>query len=164
MTSSALTRIERVTGLLLTVCGAIGLVAASILSIEKYKLLTNPFYAPSCNVNASINCTAIMNSDQSAVFGFPNPYLGLAGFAVVLTIGVALLAGARFAQWFWWGLQIGVIAGMAFVLWLMYQSIVVIGALCPYCMAVWVVTATLFVALPLLRRRLLRASREADLR
>lgn len=126
-------------GWLLTVCGAIGLAAAGILSVEKYRLSTNPFYVPSCSINESVSCTTIMNSEQSAAFGFPNPYLGLVGFAVILTIGVAVLAGARFARWFWVGLGVGILAGLAFVLWLMFQSIVVIGAYCPYCMIVWVV-------------------------
>ncbi|NNG40538.1 vitamin K epoxide reductase family protein [Flexivirga sp. ID2601S] len=134
---------HRALGWILTVCGAVGLTAAGILSIEKYRLLTNPFYAPSCNVNAAINCGTVMQSDQAAAFGFPNPYIGLVGFAVVLTIGVGVLSGARFSRWFWWGLATGVAAGLAFVGWLAVQSIVVIEALCPYCMAVWAVMLVL---------------------
>nr|WP_279672441.1 vitamin K epoxide reductase family protein [Flexivirga meconopsidis] len=130
-------------GWILSICGAIGLVAAGTLSIEKYKLLTNPFYAPSCNVSATINCGTVMQSDQAAAFGFPNPFIGLVGFAVVLTIGVAVLAGARFSRWFWWGLTAGVAAGLVFVGWLAFQSIFVIEALCPYCMAVWAVMLVL---------------------
>lgn len=126
-----------------TVAGLVGLVAALILSIEKYKLMVNPFYRPTCSVSEKVNCTAVMQSDQAAVFGFPNPYLGLIGFTLVLTIGVAAVAGTRFPLWFWRGLALGILAGLALVAWLAYQSIVVIGALCPYCMAVWAATITL---------------------
>lgn len=35
-------------------------------------------------------------------------------------------------------------AGFAFVHWLIFQTLYRIGALCPYCMAVWVVTAAIF--------------------
>ena len=33
---------------------------------------------------------------------------------------------------------------MVFVHWLIYQSVFVIGALCPYCMVVWAVTIPTF--------------------
>ncbi|GAB3117739.1 hypothetical protein GCM10027055_29880 [Janibacter alkaliphilus] len=145
-----------IAGWLLTVCGALGLAAAAILSYEKYRLLENPFYVPSCSVNETVSCTQIMQSAQSSAFGFPNPYLGLVGFAVVLTTGVVVLAGARLARWYWLGLAGGILAGAAFVLWLMYQSIVVIGALCPYCMVVWAVMIVLTGALA---RGALRARR-----
>ena len=52
---------------------------------------------------------------------------------------MALLAGATLARWYWQGLQVGVLAGLAFVGWLVFQSLYRIGALCPYCMAVWAV-------------------------
>jgi uncharacterized membrane protein len=38
-----------------------------------------------------------------------------------------------------------VLAGSAFVHWLIFQSLYRIGALCPYCMVVWVVTIALLV-------------------
>lgn len=129
----------------LTLAGVVGLTASAVLAIEKYQLLKNPFYVPSCSVNETLNCTQIMQSDQAALFGFPNPYLGLVGFTVVVTIGAAALAGARFARWFWRGLSAGIALALLLVLWLAYQSIAVIGALCPYCMLVWVAVASLVV-------------------
>ncbi|MBB2988243.1 vitamin K epoxide reductase family protein [Terracoccus luteus] len=133
-------------GWLLVVTGAVGLLAAATLLVEKILLLQDPTYVPSCSLNAVISCGSIMNTAQAEVFGFPNPIMGVAGFAVVLTVGAALLAGARFRRWFWWGLQLGVTFGIVFVHWLVVQSLYRINALCPYCMVVWVVTITLFVA------------------
>src|SRR5690606_20874947 len=90
------------------------------------------------------SCGSVMSTPQAELFGFPNPLLGIAAFAVVAVVGAALLAGASFRRWFWLGLQIGVTAGVVFVHWLIVQSLYVIGALCPYCMVVWTVTVPLF--------------------
>ncbi|MEV4898106.1 vitamin K epoxide reductase family protein [Nonomuraea sp. NPDC055795] len=130
---------------LLLIGGGIGLVAAFVLAVEKIALLKNPEYVPSCSINPVLSCGSIMSTPQAELFGFPNPLLGVAGFAIVTTTGAALLAGAVPKRWFWAGLQIGVTAGVVFVHWLIYQSLYVIGALCPYCMVVWVVTIPIFL-------------------
>ncbi|PRY59294.1 putative membrane protein [Knoellia remsis] len=137
---------QRLLGWVLTVCGSVGLVAAFVLMVEKLRLLTNPFYVPSCSLSEAVNCTAVMQSDQATVFGFPNPLLGLAGFAVVVTVGVVLLTGAgrELPGWFWLGLQAGVTFGVVFVTWLMTQTLFSIRAICPYCVVVWVVTIIAF--------------------
>lgn len=103
-------------------------------------MLQNPDYVPSCSLNPVLACGSVMSTPQAQVLGFPNPVLGVIGFSVVTTIGVALLAGAVFPRWFWLGLQVGVTAGAVFVHWLIFQSLYRIEALCPYCMAVWTVT------------------------
>lgn len=131
---------SRTVGWVLLVAGLLGFAAAFVLAVEKYWLLTNPFYTPSCSINATVSCGPVMTSPQAAVFGFPNPYLGIAGFAVVAAIGAMLLAGGRLAGWYAVGLQLGAVAGTVFVGWLMVQSLTVIHALCPYCMAVWAAT------------------------
>ena len=134
----------RTLGWVLLAAGLVGFAAAFILTVEKFMLLTNPFYTPSCSINAAVSCGPVMTSPQAQLFGFPNPLLGIAGFAVVAATGAALLAGARLAGWYWAGLQVGVSLGLMFVGWLIGQSLFVIGALCPYCMMVWVVTFTVF--------------------
>ncbi|MFI6295606.1 vitamin K epoxide reductase family protein [Nonomuraea sp. NPDC050790] len=130
---------------LLLIGGGIGLVAAFVLAVEKIALLKNPAYVPSCSINPVLSCGSIMSTPQAELFGFPNPLLGVAGFAIVTTTGAALLAGAVLKRWFWAGLQAGVTAGVVFVHWLIYQSLYVIGALCPYCMVVWAVMIPIFL-------------------
>ncbi|WP_431899185.1 vitamin K epoxide reductase family protein [Nonomuraea sp. bgisy101] len=129
---------------LLLVGGALGFVAAFVLAVEKIALLKNPAYVPTCSINPVLSCGSVMNTPQAEAFGFPNPLLGIAAFACVTTVGAALLGGARLPRWFWLGLQAGVTCGVVFVHWLIYQSLYVIGALCPYCMVVWAVTIPLF--------------------
>lgn len=131
-------------GVVLLAAGLVGLAAAFVLAVEKFRLLTDPFYVPSCTVNATLSCGPVMTSPQAEVFGFPNPLLGIAGFAALTATGAALVGGAELARWYWAGLQVGVSAGLAFVAWLAFQSVFVIGALCPYCIAVWAATITAF--------------------
>ena len=124
--------------------GAIGFIASFTLLVEKIALIEDPSYVPSCSINPILSCGSIMRTDQAEAFGFPNPILGVAGFAVVATVGVALFAGAAFKRWFWWGLLTGTAGAVVFVHWLIFQSLYRIDALCPYCMVVWVVTIPIF--------------------
>lgn len=86
-----------------------------------------------------------MRSKQAAVFGFPNPLIGLVGFTAVVTVGIAMLAGAKFKRWFWLGLEAGTVFGLGFIHWLFFQSVYRIHALCIYCMIVWTVTIPIFL-------------------
>jgi uncharacterized membrane protein len=124
--------------------GGIGLVAAFALTIEKIAKLANSGYVPTCSLNPVVSCGSVMDSPQAAAFGFPNPLIGVAAFAAVITVGVVLLSGFQAPRWFWLGMQLGVTFGVAFVHWLIYASLDLIGALCPYCMIVWVVTIPIF--------------------
>lgn len=155
------TRVRDDVGLawLLSVGGLVGLVASATLLIEKIELLKNPDYVPSCSINPILSCGSIMQTSQAEVFGFPNPILGVFGFAVVLTVGVSLLSGVHYPRWFWLGLQTGASLGFGFVHWLIFQSLYRIGALCPYCMVVWCVTAAVFWYVTLRNLRAVAASR-----
>jgi uncharacterized membrane protein len=130
--------------LLLTVGGAVGFVAAFVLTIERIELLKDPEYVPSCSFNPVLSCGSVMQTWQAEAFGFANPLIGIAAFAAVTTIGAVLLTGATLPGWFWLGLHVGVLFGAGFVHWLIYHSLYDIGALCPYCMVVWVVTIPIF--------------------
>ncbi|GLU49958.1 vitamin K epoxide reductase family protein [Nocardiopsis ansamitocini] len=129
---------------LLTLGGMIGLTAAAALMVEKVRVLENADYVPTCSINPVLSCGAVMGTPQASAFGVPNPVVGIAGFAVVVTVGAALLAGASFGRWFWLGLQAGTVLGVVFVHWLVFQSLYRIGALCPYCVVVWAVTIPVF--------------------
>lgn len=135
---------DRSLGVLLTLAGLVGLAASAVLLVEKIELLKNPDYVPSCSINPILSCGSIMNSWQADVFGFPNPIMGVVGFAVVSTVGVSLAAGATYPPLFWRALQAGAALGVIFVHWLIFQSLYRIDALCPYCMVVWIVTTTVF--------------------
>jgi uncharacterized membrane protein len=97
-----------------------------------------------CDINPVLSCGNVINTDQASAFGFPNPVLGVIGFTVVIMFGTLLLAGLALPRWMWLGLQIGSIFGIGFVIWLVVQSLYVIGALCPWCMVVWSVMVPIF--------------------
>nr|WP_276546065.1 vitamin K epoxide reductase family protein [Brachybacterium muris] len=137
-------RAPRGLGVLFTVTGAIGLVMAVVLLVEKIALIEDPSYVPSCSLNPVLSCGSVMDTPQASAFGIPNPILGIAGFAAVLALGFAFLAGARVARWMSVLIQAGVTFAVLFVQWLIGQSLYEIGALCPYCMVVWAVTIPLF--------------------
>lgn len=124
--------------------GLIGLAAAFTLLVEKIALLKDPSYVPTCSINPILSCGSVMSTPQAEAFGFPNPILGVAGFAIVATVGAALLAGAQHASWFRWALGGATAAAVVFIHWLVFQSLYRINALCPYCMVVWVVTIAVF--------------------
>lgn len=131
-------------GWLLVVGGLVGLVAAVALLVEKIALLKNPDHIPSCDLNPVLSCGSVMITPQAEAFGIPNPIIGIAGFAALVVFGASVLAASGLPRWFWFGAQVGVTFGVVFVHWLIYQSLYVIGALCPYCMVVWVVTIAVF--------------------
>lgn len=130
----------------LIIAGTVGAVAAGALLVEKLLMATDSTYSPSCSINPILSCGSVMTSWQAEVFGVPNPLIGLAAFPVLLTTGVAVLAGARLRWWYWTGLLVGTLAGAVFIHWLAWQSLYDIGALCPYCLVVWVVTMSALVA------------------
>jgi uncharacterized membrane protein len=98
---------------LLLVAGAIALLASIMLSIEVFDRLKNPNYVPACNLNPILSCTSVADSSQAHAFGFPNYFIGVAGYAVLTTVGVAMLAGAQFKRWFWLLVEVGLIFATA---------------------------------------------------
>ncbi len=134
----------RQTAWILIVGGVIGIVASIELIIQKISVLSNPDFVPNCDINPVLSCGSVINTEQASLFGFPNPVLGVIGFTIVIMFGALLFAGVELPRSMWLGLNIGALAGMFFVIWLVGQSLYVIGALCPWCMVVWAVTIPIF--------------------
>ncbi len=128
-------------------CGALGLCAALLLSIERIEQLINPNSQLFCDVNAIFNCSTVMQTWQAKVFGFPNSFIGLMAYPVVITLAVAGLAGVKFPRWFMAAAQVVFGLGLVFAYWLFFQSMYVIQVLCPLCLVVTVATSILFETL-----------------
>ena len=127
------------------IAGVVGLISSATLTIEKIEILVNPAYVPSCSINPVLSCGSVMVTPQASAFGFPNPLIGIASFAVVVVSGVLAVTKVRLPRWYWVGLTIGTALGVVFIHWLIFQTLYRIGALCPYCMVVWAVTIPLLV-------------------
>jgi len=138
---------QRPFGIILLATGMAGFIASAILVLERLELYEDPGHTTSCDINPWVSCGRVMGTWQSELFGFPNPLIGVAAFAVVITIALAMLSGARFGRWYWLGLQTGVTLGMVFVAWLWSQALFEIYILCLYCMIVWAAMIPMFVLL-----------------
>src|ERR1700761_1139765 len=95
--------------------------------------------------SGTFNCTAVITSPQSMVFGvIPVAVLGLAFYVAAVPL---------FSPWAWRMrrrevhlLRLGsVIVGMCFVMYLIYAELYQIGDICEYCTGVHIVTFLLFV-------------------
>jgi len=131
--------------MLLSAC--LSLVASLVLSIDAVRLAADPGTVLACDVNATISCGTVAQSWQASVLGFPNAFLGLMAEPVVLTIAVAGMGGVRFPRWFMASAQAVYTVGLVFAYWLFAQSMLVIGALCPWCLLVTVSTTLVFATL-----------------
>jgi uncharacterized membrane protein len=138
-------KIQRFFPWLLVIGSVLGVLSAGILTVDKIHLAQHPNASLACDINPIVACGSVIATPQASAFGFPNPIIGLVGFGIVLTVGMALLAGAQFRRWFWIGLQLGTLFGVCFITWLQFQTIYRIGALCPFCMVVWTVVIPMFV-------------------
>ena len=97
-----------------------------------------------CSESGLVNCTKVTTSPQSWVFGIPVAVLGLAFFVAA----VALMS-----PWAWRSARrevalirlASLVVGMAFVLYLLYAELLIIGSICLYCTSVHAITFLLFV-------------------
>jgi uncharacterized membrane protein len=129
---------------LMLIGGIVAMVASIALSIEVFDRLKDPHFVPVCNLNPILSCTSVADSNQAHLFGFPNYFIGIAGYAAVAAIGAAWLAGAKFARWFWRLTEVGLVFATAFITWLQFETLYRIGALCIFCMVIWACTIPIF--------------------
>ena len=137
-------KLDRYLPWLMVIAGAIATLASIMLAIEVFDRLKDPSFVPVCNLNPILSCTSVADSTQAHAFGFPNYFIGIAGYAAVMVIGVAMLAGGRFKRWFWRIVEVGLLLATAFLTWLQFETLYRIGALCVFCMIVWAMTIPVF--------------------
>jgi uncharacterized membrane protein len=130
--------------IVLIIAGLAGLTAAYNLSVDKVTAILSPATKLNCSFSILVECGTNLKSWQGSLFGFPNPLIGLGGFAVVLVIGIATLVGVRYQRWWWIAFNVGVLGAFALITFLIYSSVYVIGTLCVWCALVWIVTIPTF--------------------
>jgi uncharacterized membrane protein len=116
--------------------GITGIIASFTLAVEEFHLLKHPGAILSCTFNLVLNCATVMKTWQASVFGFPNMYIGLIGFPLVILIALLGLSKVKFPRWFLIGAEIGIVFWTLFAYWLFFSSIYVIQVLCPWCLVV----------------------------
>lgn len=129
------------------VFAAVGLLASLILSIEKLQLLENPNAVLPCTVNVFLNCATVMSTPEASLFGFPNSFIGLMAYSVLLTVAMAYMFGAKMPKAFMALAQLGVTVEIIFAYWLFFDSVFVIQVLCPFCLLVTFSSTMIFAAI-----------------
>ena len=125
---------QNLAAFIMLIGSGLGLLASFVLSIESLELAKNSHAVLSCDFSSALSCSAVANHWSAAILGFPNSFIGVMTLPVMVTIAVALLAGAKFPKWFMQAAQVGAIIGMIFAIWMFYMSYVEIGVLCPWCL------------------------------
>lgn len=137
----------RINYILIVIFAALALLAAFELSVDKIRTLENPGVQLNCNINSVLNCASVMKSPQAELLGFPNSFIGMMGFAVLLFFGLSGLMGVRYNKAVLRLLLAGGLAALIFAFWLFFESLYVIQILCPWCLLTTTSTTIAFGAL-----------------
>lgn len=137
-------RLARILPLIMVFVGAVGLGASYSLHREEQALLNDPNHVASCSFNPIIACGSVITSDQGKTFGVSNPILGMVGYGGLILLGIGITLGVKLDRRGWLIVWFGSLFGFLYCLWLITQSLYVIGSLCLYCATIWAVTIPLF--------------------
>lgn len=123
-----------------TALNVAGIAVSVYLTIAHF---TNPDLLV-CADNETVNCAAVTTSAQAKFVGVPVALLGLLWFVgmFALCLPISWRAGWRPLHL---ARMAGAIAGIGFVLWLVYAELVIIGAICVWCTVAHVIAFALFV-------------------
>ena len=131
---------------LLALLALAGLASALTSLYVHAQLLARPGYLSFCDVSATVSCTQVYQSRYAYLAGVPVALLGALWYAAVLLV----LAGSR---WGWPSLRengSGYVfllstAGLGFVLYMAYASLVLLKIVCLVCVVTYVAVAALFI-------------------
>ncbi|MBC9704782.1 MAG: vitamin K epoxide reductase family protein [Enterococcus sp.] len=132
-------------GVFLLVTAVIGFLASGALVLERLALYKDPDHIASCDFGLFVSCSSLMKTTQASLFGFPNPFLGIMGFPVLITLAVLLISGVTMPRWIMRGLQIGLTLALILVGFFWYTSVYAVMTLCPWCMVVWAMVIPAFI-------------------
>lgn len=136
--------IARIYAWVLTVGGSLGLLAMTWQASERVHMLKNPEAALNCNLNPVVDCGGVLGDKLAAVLGFPNAFLGMIFFAILATSGLMLLSGGSFQKWYRHFVIAVATILMLFSIWFFGVSLYILGKICIFCVAGWVVSVPIF--------------------
>jgi uncharacterized membrane protein len=110
-------------------------------------LLWERYFTPSfqpCNINATVNCDAVINGEVSNTLGIPTPLIGLVGYILIL-FG-AFKKNAK--------LILGMATfGLGFCLYIAYRELFQLHVVCPVCILCQLDMITVFILGILLNKK-----------
>ena len=143
-TESARRAWRRRTSLEMIISGFIGLVTSFVLSIEAWQLAADSSARCGCDISSVLSCSAVAQTWQARILGFPNAFLGIFFEAVVLAVSVAIFAGVKFPRLYMLGTNLLYTIALFFAFWLFGQSYFIIQVLCPWCLLITLTTTLVF--------------------
>ena len=129
---------------ILTAGSLVGLVASFWQAAERVHMLKNGAQNLQCNLNPVIECGGVLSHRLAALFGFPNAFIGMVVFAMLLAAGLFLLSGVKpnlFFRRFVMALSTILIL---FSFWFFGVSLYVIGKVCIFCIFIWAASVPIF--------------------
>jgi len=122
------------------ILAVIGVGLALFLLWERY---FTPSFQP-CNINATVNCDAVISGELSNTLGIPTALIGLVGYLMIL-FG-AFKKNAK--------IVLGMAAfGLAFCLYIAFRELVQLRVVCPVCILCQIDMITVFTLGILLIRK-----------
>ena len=131
------------------IAATIGLISSFALTYDKIHYLKNPAYVPACDINPILSCGSVMKTQQADLLGLPNTVFGIAGFSILFFVGLMLVTGSKLSKRLWQLLNLGILTGFLFFIYLFFQGVYRINAICPYCFLVWLVMPPLLLYITL---------------
>lgn len=121
------------------VLAVIGLILGSFLMWEQ---VSRPAWQP-CNINATVNCDAVISGEVAKTLGIPTPLYGLVGYSLILFGALTrrkklILGMATF--------------GLAFCLYIAYRELFQLRVICPVCIGCQIDMIITFVLAMMLNR------------
>ena len=123
----------------------LGFICVVGIAISIYLLIVH--YEPSaliCNTSGVVNCSKVLTSPSSVIFGVPVPIFGLVYFIGMSVISLPF-AWRSTAAWLAWGRVAAAVAGIGTVVYLIYQEALVLHTICLWCTGVHVLTFAMFL-------------------
>ncbi len=105
-----------------------------------------PPFSSSCDVNETISCTAVNQSEYSEFAGIPVAGIGLAGYIFFAAMAIVLLLRSQAPRLVLPAMRLAALVALAVSLLLTYIEIFVLRAVCPLC----VISLTLVLIITLL--------------
>lgn len=122
------------------VLATVGVMLAIYLLVEQ---ITQPTFRP-CNINATINCDAIVSGQVAKTLGIPTPLYGLVGY-------ICIFLAATFKKK---KTLVGIAAfGLLFCLYIAYIELFKLYVICPVCILCQLIMITVFcLSISILRK------------
>jgi len=138
-------KLSKIHAWVLTIGGLSGMIAMTWQASERISMLKNPTAPLSCNLNPIIDCGSVLNNKLATLFGFPNAFIGMIVFGMLLLSGLFLLTGTKISRSYATIVLILSTILLGFSFWFFGVSLYVIEKICIFCLVGWVASIPIFV-------------------